>query len=245
MRYDDITMANNTKKKLGWHFLPADMRLTNGDGRQAKVGHSLSIPKDETPRCCGIGMHASVNPSQAARFEAGPVLTRVEVTGQIHDQYDKFAGRTRKVLWAKKLTYKDVAALAKAVGHSLPYYFTAKSTDSEITSQLKNIAYSYSGGFNTWCDNLMKSDSGGTVIVAAPKPLFTAKILLSLLSNRLVRTKKEILSGLSGVYDMTPTDTWNADAFDSIVDDDSGTKIIVVDGFTPSGADGYLLRPTK
>lgn len=67
-----MPMANKKKdSKLGWHFLPADMKLKYGDGRKAEVGKALSIPKDTKPWVCNEGMHASEKIHNAAQFKVG------------------------------------------------------------------------------------------------------------------------------------------------------------------------------
>ena len=52
-------------KILAWHFLPADGKLSNGDGRSVTVGETLSV----TGRieCCDRGLHASVSAFVASR----------------------------------------------------------------------------------------------------------------------------------------------------------------------------------
>ena len=88
------------EKILGWHFLRADRRLGCGDGRAVVDGEVLTYTGDEPPECCARGMHASPEVWQALHYAPGAVLCRVEVSGDIHHQDDKFTGRRRLVVWS-------------------------------------------------------------------------------------------------------------------------------------------------
>ena len=81
----------------GWHFLREDGRLGYGDNRKVKVGQVYTCKGDI--RICCNGMHASKVLHDALQYAPGPVVCRVNVTGDIVYQSDKFAGRNRKVLW--------------------------------------------------------------------------------------------------------------------------------------------------
>ena len=64
-----------------WHFLRADKRLGYNDGRLVRVGHTFKT--DEKPRMCQSGFHASVNIMDALNYAPGPIICRVELSGDI------------------------------------------------------------------------------------------------------------------------------------------------------------------
>lgn len=236
---------SNGLVERGWHFLPSSMKLDYGDGRKAEVGKTLSIPKSATPHTCSSGMHASLKPSQAASFCKGPVLTRVEVWGDIETDNDKFCGRNRRVLWAKELKQSDVLDLTKAVGKPAP------PSKEVVERSLANIAGWEAAKFDAWIDVFVRTngmtdallDSVSMAIEAIQRPTFDAKSLLAQLMPRTIRTKKEILRDVKGFYDLTPADDWNADRFDEVVEELDGDRIIVIEDFSPSGEAGYVLKP--
>ena len=228
-----------TTKKLGWHFLPSNMTLGYGDGRVAKVGETLSIKPHQSPVTCGTGMHASETPSQAANHTKGPVITRVEVSGDIDFDSDKFCGRHRKVLWAYELSKEDVKRLAKASGYTLTM---GSLTRDSVADLLNEVARYRSTAFDSWIEKLAAGQIKGSP-APAPKPRFTPKVLLANLMPRVVRTKKEILRDVGKFYDMTTTDDWSDDAFQEAVETLDGDKILIISDFTPAGEDGYVLKP--
>lgn len=83
----------------GWHFLPADRRLANGDGRKVVVGQRLEVSGPVV--LCSRGLHASERPIDALAnyMTDGGWICRVEVDGQISRGIDKFAGQRRRCLW--------------------------------------------------------------------------------------------------------------------------------------------------
>ena len=85
-----------------WHFTSENMTLRNGDGRKIVVGETLSCDGDIAP--CENGMHGSKRIIDALQYAPGPILTRVEITGDVIEGHDKIAGRHRKVLWSLDAT---------------------------------------------------------------------------------------------------------------------------------------------
>jgi len=82
---------------LAWHFLPADLRLGNGDGREVRVGETL---RHEGPLVlCKSGMHASERIIDALVYASGPVICRVRCGGEILRDSDKLVCRERTVEW--------------------------------------------------------------------------------------------------------------------------------------------------
>jgi hypothetical protein len=216
-------MPNNNDKKLGWHFLPADMKLEYGDGRKAEVGKTLSIDKNAVVRCCSTGMHASERPSQAAVHGKGPVLCRVEVSGDIEDRVDKFAGRSRKVIAFRKLTIKDIKAVIKGI--DVKVY---GDTLSDHVAALASAASSHAD----LVDKRLKALMSGNLPFT--KPVIDEKTLISLLSRRMVRTAKELQDAVKGSFDIS---NW-----DDVLDDfECDAQVLVVDDWGKNYEKAYLL----
>ena len=84
----------------GWHFLPADKILPNGDGRKVRVGVKMECrPKGEPIKLCLVGMHGCKRIIDALNYAPGPVISWCEFGGEIEEGGDKFCSRWRKVLW--------------------------------------------------------------------------------------------------------------------------------------------------
>lgn len=230
-----------SNQKFGWHFLPKNKKLKYGDDRKVEVGKPLSISKGEKPKVCNTGMHASEKIAQAAQYNAGPVLCRVIVSGDLDTSAaDKFCGRTRTVIWMKELTAADMTAAIVAAGSTVGSYTDQDSlvhrlnscTDWKLNSTLEAWAKK-----NGWDDTKQQQ-----VLPTFEKPSLTKDVVLSLLSDRMVRTKHEILKQLGDAYDLTSNDSYNDDAFDEIIEDlkNYPSKVHVVEEFTKNQADGYL-----
>lgn len=226
------------KTKLGWHFLPADMKLGYSDNRKVEVGKTLSVLKASKIEPCYNGMHAAERISQAASYGKGPVLCRVEISGDITVKGNKFAGRHRKVLWARKLTCKEMRTLLDHIG------WGANLLDDEdsLVQSMDSAAGSYADEMDKWLEKWAK-DHGcvpGKYVVAAPtyiQPSVTEKHVLALISRRMVRTAKEIKADLA-VFD--------CGTFDSIMDTlCSDGKVLQVNDYTKNGLDGYVLAHTN
>ena len=80
-----------------WHFVNADKRLGYGDNRIVKVGrtHKVSGPVE----LCSHGLHASVRVLDALGYAQSPILTRVELGGEIIKGKDKVVASERTVIW--------------------------------------------------------------------------------------------------------------------------------------------------
>ena len=228
------------KKRLGWHFLPDTMQLTNLDNRKAAVGKTLSIPAKQTPNCCFVGMHASDLPHQAAQFNKGPVLCRVEVWGNVDTRgNDKFCGRHRRVLWAHEITAKDATQLAKRLHQRFD-----PTSGIAISSFLKLAASMATDLFDRVILELAERkglNAGGKVRVVPVKPPFDVKALLGQLMQRVIRTETDIMRDVGDFYHFD--NGAGGDLFRDVVDAALATdKVIVVDGFTSDGRSGYVLR---
>ncbi len=85
-----------TDRILGWHFLPEDGKLANGDGRLVTVGKTYS--HDGPIEICSSGLHASRRIIDALRYAPGPILCRVEVWGDVQSHADKVCAWHRRVI---------------------------------------------------------------------------------------------------------------------------------------------------
>jgi hypothetical protein len=234
--------------KFGWHWLPEDMKLRYDDGRKAEVGKTLI--SNGKPAICSSGLHASENVADAASFGLGTVLCRVQVWGQLDlSEKNKFCGSHRKVLWAKKLTFTDfshlfLSVMAPPSGGAIRR--TAFSGNRAILNELSSLCQgSLKDKTAKWLEDWAKNNGcndnlANKVLPTDPytKPAITIKVIHGLLMPRVIRTLTEIKRDLGSFYDM--------DDFDDIVNelyyDDN---VVVVDDFTRSGENGYVLRPRK
>jgi len=81
---------------LGWHFLPYDGRLANGDGRDVRIGETLRV---EGPlELCKHGLHASRRALDALKYAPGALACRVKLSGKIVEDDDKACATERTVL---------------------------------------------------------------------------------------------------------------------------------------------------
>lgn len=229
--------SNKQAKKLGWHFLPKDRTLTNGDGRKVKLGVALKMKGAGDPSCCCIGMHASDMIHDAARYKRGPVLSRVEVWGDIDLDNDKFSGRWRRVLWMREVSQSDLRSISIAMGSSLTLSF-------EVTESLKVLGERNPVSFDREMTAWAKGHGAGDKTSGPEKPerpLLTERDLIKLLAPRVVRTKEEILRDIGSYYDLTPDDrSIHDDLIDQLIEDCN--RIRVVDDIDGKGTEGFVLQ---
>lgn len=84
--------------RLYWHFLPADRRLTNGDGRLVRAGRTLKVTGE--PEICSHGLHASKRALDALAWAPdGSVVCRVSLGGTVIHSYEQSVATERTVLW--------------------------------------------------------------------------------------------------------------------------------------------------
>lgn len=91
---------------LAWHFLPTDQQLTHGDGRHVEVGQTTRLSDPRPISLSHHGLHASERILDALRLAPGPVLSRVELYGEVQRHGDILVARERHVLWMQ-----DISAL--------------------------------------------------------------------------------------------------------------------------------------
>lgn len=78
----------------GWHFLPADRRLANNDGRLVEQGQTLTGPlldgKPGPLRVCSCGFHGCELMLNALVRAAGPFVEYVRYGGQMEQHPDSY-----------------------------------------------------------------------------------------------------------------------------------------------------------
>ena len=83
-----------------WWFAEAGadglVRLPHGDGREVRVGETLTV--DGPIILCEQGLHASRRVLDALGFAPGPILCRVELSGTVVEGADKLAASARTVV---------------------------------------------------------------------------------------------------------------------------------------------------
>lgn len=237
--------SSSTDQKLGWHFLPKDMKLSYSDGRSVKVGQTLVMKGSEKPQCCHTGMHASEKPSQAATYNRGPVLSRVLVTGDIDVDSDKFAGRARTVIWAKELKEQDLKDILDTVKFS--YYSTGQD---QLVGYLGSAARSYpkeiDKALTEWAKkNGWKSDALAnvqTVKLVYEKKQVDEDEVLKFLSPRQVRTLREIEADMKGCYDVNDDSGDGMTLCDALDEAVYAGNACRVEGYDKNGDDGFVLK---
>ena len=81
---------------LGWHFLQEDRKLRWGTKEKMRKGSVCKVKGPLT--MCKWGLHASAKPLDALKYAPGPIVCRVELSGEIIKQEDKACATERKVL---------------------------------------------------------------------------------------------------------------------------------------------------
>lgn len=79
-----------------FHFLAEDRRMAR-TGELVEAGKTYHV--DGPVKMCRSGLHGSVKPLDALQYASGPVVCRVDITGDIVVGDDKIVGCSRKVLW--------------------------------------------------------------------------------------------------------------------------------------------------
>ena len=88
--------AKRTKPILAWHWLSADGKMAN-TGEVVEAGKTYTVEPPIT--CCERGLHASIKAIDSLHYAPGPIICRVEMSGEIASQEDKLAASSRKVIW--------------------------------------------------------------------------------------------------------------------------------------------------
>lgn len=101
-----------------WHFISSDRRLRYDDNRRVEAGEIYTTDAD--PVLCIAGMHGSIKPLDALSYAPGPIVCRVDITGDVVQGDDKIVGRSREVLWmadATDVLWKFARLCALDVAH--------------------------------------------------------------------------------------------------------------------------------
>lgn len=85
------------KKIYGWHTLPANRRLTWGDGRLVELGVPMFVAG--RPRVGYHGLHVARTPIEALSYVAGSVWCWVRGSGESAADGDLSSHAERTVLW--------------------------------------------------------------------------------------------------------------------------------------------------
>lgn len=95
-------LGHHVSPILAWHFLQEDQKLRYPPYTQVEPGQTLTV---EPPlRMCSKGLHASIRPLDALRYAPGPIVCRVELSGQVLHDDDKLCAESRTVLWMADAT---------------------------------------------------------------------------------------------------------------------------------------------
>jgi len=87
---------------LAWHFLKEDRKLRFPPYTEITPG-SIVTAEGEL-KMCRNGCHASIKPLDALQYAPGPIVCRVELSGEIIEDTDKLCARHRKVIWMADAT---------------------------------------------------------------------------------------------------------------------------------------------
>ena len=134
---------------LGWHFLPANGRLANGDGRQVVAGETYTVQGE--PVLCNRGLHASERAIDALRYAPGAVVCYVRLSGTIIEDGDKAVATERTVLamadatrmlhefalWCAESALRDAGVTGERCWQALTVkrcWLNGKATDEELAA---------------------------------------------------------------------------------------------------------------
>ena len=139
-----------------WHF-STKPKLTHDDNRAIVAGETLTV--DGKLSLCNHGLHASVNPLDAYRYNPGPFVSRVELGGDIIKGDDKLVSSLRTCLWIYdaveilkhfgRLCALDVAPLWDAPDIVIRWLRTGDESirkqawDESLEARRKNSSYYY------------------------------------------------------------------------------------------------------
>ena len=79
-----------------WYFSSEDRRLRHGDGREIRLGETHEVSGEI--EMCKNGLHASKKAIDALYYAPGPIVYRVELSGEIKKGEDKLVAQKRTYL---------------------------------------------------------------------------------------------------------------------------------------------------
>lgn len=119
--------------RIGYHLLGGQRKLGYGDGRRVFTGRTYKakgVPTGGKPAICAPGMHAATTPGRVMwsvwhRQTGLPFFCVVRVNGVTQSTPAKFVGRSRVILWSRRLPEalhlaKTAALKAWARAHGCP-----------------------------------------------------------------------------------------------------------------------------
>ena len=80
----------------GWYFSEESRLLQHGDARPIEIGVTHEV--DAPIQLCKRGLHASVRAIDALKYAPGPIVWRVELSGEIKTGDDKCVATHRKYI---------------------------------------------------------------------------------------------------------------------------------------------------
>lgn len=81
----------------GWHFLREDCKLQYGSREKVVVGEKLGVKPPL--QMCHRGLHASERLIDALYYAPGPIVCRIQLSGEILHDTDKACAEYRRVVW--------------------------------------------------------------------------------------------------------------------------------------------------
>lgn len=243
-----ITMATkkNSKtetKRIGYHNLGEDCLLAHSDNRKVEVGKTLTV-SGGVPRVCSWGLHASPTPAEAIVYHNGPVLTKVEVWGQISSDATKFAGLNRKCLAMHEVTLKEAKGIAKVCGVDS---YDIKAAADDVGQLLRDAAGTDAKKFNTQVEALL---AGNVKVIQLPfeKPYVTEKDVLSIMVPGQAYTYKQLSTVLDKFTEIEGSDDGNHEPLEDLLYEMADYRtdgFYQLDDYTKNGDTAYIRRPAK
>ena len=142
----------NTKRWIGWHFLPAD-GYTRHSHEKVRVG---GLGRVEPPlTLCVHGLHASRDVLDALCYAPGPIACMVELRGVILESHDKACATerrclakvdattilhefacwcTERVLWAERKAGREPDPRSWAVVRMKREWLAGRATDRQLAA---------------------------------------------------------------------------------------------------------------
>ncbi len=141
-----------------WHFLPEDCRLGHGDGRLVRKGETYSVEGKVV--LCKNGFHASVSPLDALSYAHGPMLARVELSGEIVEDADKAAASSRTELTERVDVTQELVEFAHWCARRANRYARGDvfnrmyGEGSDNAKRAHDLARIWSPLAKSWADNI-------------------------------------------------------------------------------------------
>ena len=141
------------KKYTAFHFSNKSGNLGFGDGREIRVGETLSV--DCKPKLCEIGLHGSQSVVDALGYASGARLWKVEIWGNVDCGDDKLCGNNRRAVvdygeilpiivefakWCSDRAAKYAGSAAKSAKYAAEYAESAAKSAKSAKYAAKSAA---------------------------------------------------------------------------------------------------------